>query len=129
MAGTGVDSRLAVLLFTDIVGSVDLKSRLGTSAYARLLSRHNEIFHATTALGDRQPLPSRDTGVPPVQIARRDTAVPAVLTPEQPTRDTAVPAVPSPESPHLVGLAIDFASRIMSLATGGQILLTRPVFD
>src|SRR2546423_10183015 len=41
--------RLAVLLFTDVVGSVDLKNRLGTAAYAELLSRHNQLFHATAA--------------------------------------------------------------------------------
>ena len=49
MADAGLRSRLVVLLFSDIVGSVDLKSRLGTSAYAELLSRHNQIFHATAA--------------------------------------------------------------------------------
>ena len=39
-------SRLAVLLFTDVVGSTDLKSKIGTSAYTRLLSRHNDLFES-----------------------------------------------------------------------------------
>src|SRR5688572_17920177 len=37
-------SRLAVLLFTDIVGSTELKTRLGANAYSRLLSRHDQLF-------------------------------------------------------------------------------------
>src|SRR5688572_981317 len=37
-------SHLAVLLFTDIVGSTELKTRLGNTGYGRLLSRHDEIF-------------------------------------------------------------------------------------
>src|SRR3954464_8011638 len=39
-------TRLAVLLFTDIVGSTQLKSTLGTAVYTRLLQRHNELFDA-----------------------------------------------------------------------------------
>src|SRR5688500_20129455 len=39
-------SRLAVLLFTDVVGSTDVKSKIGTAAYTRLLSRHNELFES-----------------------------------------------------------------------------------
>jgi len=31
-------------LFTDIVGSTDLKGRLGAGPYADLLRRHNELF-------------------------------------------------------------------------------------
>src|SRR3954465_1203980 len=37
-------SRLAVLLFTDLVGSASLKSQLGNSTYSRLLGRHDDIF-------------------------------------------------------------------------------------
>ena len=37
-------SRLSVLLLTDIVGSTDLKTRLGLSEYARRLARHDEVF-------------------------------------------------------------------------------------
>src|SRR3954462_3418534 len=42
-------SRLAVLLFTDIVGSTDLKSRLGTTAYTAQLARHDALFRSLTA--------------------------------------------------------------------------------
>src|SRR3954467_15890283 len=37
-------SRLMVLMFTDVVGSVDLKNRIGTAAYAEVLARHDAIF-------------------------------------------------------------------------------------
>src|SRR2546430_7280831 len=36
--------RLSVLLFTDLVGSVQFKTDLGTELYAKLLARHNELF-------------------------------------------------------------------------------------
>lgn len=38
------EKQLAVLLFTDIVDSVALQSRLGTKAYTRYISRHDQIF-------------------------------------------------------------------------------------
>ena len=40
------DSRQMVLVFTDLAGSVDMKSRLGNAEYLRLLERHDEIFKA-----------------------------------------------------------------------------------
>ena len=39
-------SRLMVLLFTDLVGSVKLKAELGLAAYARLLARHDALFRS-----------------------------------------------------------------------------------
>src|SRR5688500_17424758 len=42
-------SRLMVLFFSDIVGSTDLKSRLGTVEYAEVLSRHDQIFREIIA--------------------------------------------------------------------------------
>jgi len=38
------EKQLAVLLFTDIVGSVALQSKLGTEAYTRYITRHDSIF-------------------------------------------------------------------------------------
>src|SRR3954452_6540631 len=42
-------ARELALMFTDVVGSVELKTRLGTAAYARLLARHDELFHQAVA--------------------------------------------------------------------------------
>ena len=41
---TPSSARLMVLMFTDIVGSVDLKTRFGNLVYQRLISRHDEMF-------------------------------------------------------------------------------------
>src|SRR5688572_16958793 len=49
MSDTAVRSRVRVLLFSDIVGSTDLKSRLGTAGYWPLLERHNQLFHQSCA--------------------------------------------------------------------------------
>src|SRR5687767_11992939 len=43
MSGT---SRLAVLLFTDIVGGMELKSRIAAPDFARLLEAHNALFES-----------------------------------------------------------------------------------
>src|SRR5262245_38722931 len=52
-----VASRLTVILFSDVVGSTDLKSRVGAAAYSALLRRHNEIFErACAAVPDAQVL-------------------------------------------------------------------------
>jgi class 3 adenylate cyclase len=49
-------SRLAVLLFTDIVGSTHLKTELGTERYAKLLAEHNRLFEADCATLNGQVL-------------------------------------------------------------------------
>ena len=43
MASTS-KGRLMVLLFTDIAGSVDLKTRFGNLVYQKLISRHDRFF-------------------------------------------------------------------------------------
>src|SRR6476620_11391162 len=37
-------TRIAVVLFCDLVGSTDLKARLGANRYTALLTRHDELF-------------------------------------------------------------------------------------
>ena len=44
MTETTQTEKLAVLLFTDIVGSVDIQRRLGTDRYTALLNQHDELF-------------------------------------------------------------------------------------
>ena len=44
MSYTATPSRLSVLVRTDIVGSTELKARLGLGEYARRLARHDRIF-------------------------------------------------------------------------------------
>ncbi|HIG30012.1 MAG TPA: hypothetical protein EYG57_12140 [Planctomycetes bacterium] len=44
MTETTQTEKLAVLLFTDIVGSVDIQRRLVTDRYTALLKKHDELF-------------------------------------------------------------------------------------
>ena len=53
-----------ILLFTDIVGSVDLKTRLGNVASAELIERHDKIYREAV---ESVPLPE-------VNIDRQTTA-------------------------------------------------------
>ncbi|HTL27670.1 MAG TPA: protein kinase, partial [Tepidisphaeraceae bacterium] len=140
-------SRLAVLLSTDLVDSAGLKSRLGNAMYVRLLARHDQIFKDLMA-----DFPSgqllQDTG--DGYFAAFSTASEAVRfalrfqeamhneqwAPEKlETRigihlgEVANIGSDSSGPTKVVGLAADLASRVMSLACGGQILLTRSAFD
>ena len=42
-----ISSKIVVLLFSDIVGSVNLKTRLGDAGAAKLVGRHDAIFRET----------------------------------------------------------------------------------
>ena len=44
MNQTEQTSRVVVLLFTDIVDSVDMHQRLGTQTYTEILQQHDELF-------------------------------------------------------------------------------------
>src|SRR3954449_820115 len=44
MSNPVLSSRLAVFLFTDLVASTDIKSQMGSAAFAPLLARHNALF-------------------------------------------------------------------------------------
>ncbi len=147
MKSVSPPSRLMVLLFTDIAGSVALKNELGTVAYGQLLNRHDALFRElikTTSGGEI----IKDTG--DGFLARFNTASDAVNTalrfqyalndelgefkPLRVRIGIHLGEVTESEPdiagrPKLIGLAADIASRIMSLALPGQILLTRAAFD
>jgi serine/threonine-protein kinase len=140
-------SRLMVLLFTDIAGSVDLKSRLGGAEAARVIARHDQIFQSIMG-GVTGADILKDTG--DGFLASFDSATDAVAVALR--FQHAVAREPWPDPPLLVrigihlgevaelerettgkakisGLAVDLAARVMSLALPGQILLTRSAFD
>ncbi len=61
MSQTTTITRLVVLLFSDIVGSVELKSRLGDAEAAQIIAQHDRLFRRTfDAVGDGEIL--KDTG-------------------------------------------------------------------
>lgn len=135
-----------VLAFTDIAGSVELKGRLGAQAYAALLARHDGAMRQIiAAVRDAEIMKDMGDGFL-LRFATAADAADSMLRFQHalaaddwgPERlrvrigihigqvtlfaDAAGP-------PKLVGLAVDLAARVMSLASPGQILLTRGAFD
>jgi serine/threonine-protein kinase len=136
-------SRLAVLLFTDIVGSTDLKARIGTTTFATLLQEHNSLFESACAelhgeilkhTGDGY-FAAFATGSEAVRAALRFQHEIRLRQWAEPVRVRIgihvgeVAVVKMAGRPDIVGMAADLASRVMSLADGGQILLTRTAFN
>jgi class 3 adenylate cyclase len=139
-------SRLMVLMFTDLVNSTGLKNAIGAAAYRPLIARHDAIMHAilSTTPGARMLQDTGDgyfvafeTVSDAVRAALRFQA--AMSAERWPHPFAARVGVHMGEvalvesevtgQPKLFASAVDLASRVMSLATGGQILLTRVVFD
>ena len=137
---------MSVIMFTDLVGSVNLKQRLRAIAYGALIERHDALFmdilRSTPGAELRQDTGDGFYALFPTPAA----AVEAALRFQRALREE-----PWPEEParvriglhagqiaelsgteadiKLVGLPIDLAARVMGLALPGQILLTRHVFD
>jgi len=139
-------ARMLAIMFTDLVGSVDLKARLGAQRYGRLIAHHDAVFSDVLAeLAGASIYQNTGDGF----IATFDThsdAVRAALEFQSRLREAPAPEgdlsvriglhvgqVASVDADSarnkLVGLALDLTSRVMHLAVGGQILMTRHVFD
>jgi class 3 adenylate cyclase len=138
-------TRLGVLVFTDIVASTELKSKLGTVEYAKLLFRHNKLFdEGVQQFSGAQIIKHTGDGY----FASFSTASDAVyFALVFQARMKAEPWTPHPIMTRpgihvdevqlmdmagredVVGLSADVSSRLMSLAQGGQILLTSQAFN
>jgi class 3 adenylate cyclase len=134
-----------VFLFTDVVGSTELKSRVGTPGYARVLARHNDLFESLAGqFSGGEILKHTGDGY----FAAFSTASDAVrfallfqhgmrtldwdgtpLTTRVGIHIGEVAVVQMAGDDDVVGLAADLAARVKSLATGGQILLTQEAFN
>ncbi len=148
MAGeVKVSSQLAIVMFTDIVGSVGLKRKLGLTVYSRLLSRHDELVRALILAEEGAEI-RQDTGDgfyaffgSPSSAVRSALLIQQAMRAEDWGRaplkvrvgihmgETTRIAQEGSEKGKELGLAIDMAARVMGLAEGGQILLTRAPFD
>ncbi len=136
-----------VLMFTDVVGSVEMKRRMGDGAYAQLINRHDAIFKQVVASTSNGEI-LKDVG--DGYLARFVTpsdAINAALRFQHMLHggDRTSGGLSVRIGLHLgevteidkdldgqrkvVGLPADIAARIMGLAQGGQILLTRASFD
>ncbi len=147
-AGRAAREKLtAVLLFTDLVDSVGLNARLGTEAYVRAIDRHDAIIKTVLdSTADAKVLQHTGDGFL-IRVALASEAVSAALR----IQYRMTHADWGGEAPrvriglHLgevveitehntgvtkpVGLATNIASRIAALATGGQVLMSRVIFD
>ena len=141
-------SRLMVLMFTDLVGSVKLKADLGLSAYAKLLARHDTLFRSIVESTPGAEV-RQDTGDGfYAAFATPSDAVSAGLRFQLGLRTgewypkplgvrvgihlgqmEQVSPADAAGYTKLVGLGADLAARVMSLALPGQVLMTRGVFD
>jgi WD40 repeat protein/serine/threonine protein kinase/class 3 adenylate cyclase len=136
-----------VLLFSDIEGSLALKQKAGALAYGQALARHDALFKEIISSTAGAAI-VKDTGdgflasFPAVgdainaalrfqyELSRGEGAAHRVrarigihlgqLSELEKEADG---------QPKLVGLAADVAARVMGLASGSQILLTRAAFD
>lgn len=137
--------QLAAIVFTDIEGSVNLKKNLGDERYQReVLSPHDAIAHRVLAQHGTFWERAGDSFL--VMYASPAEAVGATIEFQDAISAQAWPApvavrvgVHVGESlliehgtsgrAHVSGLAVDVAARIMSLARGGQILMSRTAAD
>ncbi|MBC8106085.1 MAG: tetratricopeptide repeat protein [Anaerolineae bacterium] len=145
MTDTGIISRLSVLLFSDIVGSTGLKSRIGSAAYSTLLRQHNGIFERSIQRFPASQILKHTGDGYIISFSTASDAVRYALVVQELMRDKAwgdhpisarigihtgeVAIVTMAGRQDFVGLAADTAARVMSLGAGGQILLTRFAFD
>ena len=140
-----METRFAVLLFTDIVGSTDLKGRYGVPAYGEALRTHNTHFERLAHEG-RNITILKNIGdgyfaeagsiaeavrfALLFQAAMRDGPWSRLrLTTRVGIHAGEVGIMNSEMGSDIVGPAADLAARVMGLALGGQILLTRLPFD
>lgn len=137
-------TRFAVLIFTDIVGASELKVRHGVPAFSEALVTHNGHFERLAReCGDIRILQNMGDGYFAeaggivealrfallFQDAMRDGPWTEVrLATRVGIHAGEVSVIPT-EGGGIVAPAADLAARVMSLALGGQILLTRVAFD
>jgi len=137
-----------VLVFTDIVRSVDLKQKHGDSVAAALIARHDAIFkglmktfvgaHTIKDTGDGY-LAEFPTTSDAVRFALRfQHAVATEDWGDEPLRVrigvhlgevSELDLEEATGKSKLSGLAVDLTARVMGLAAPNQILLTRAAFD
>ena len=139
-------SGLKVLLMTDLVGSVALQERLGSDAYAELKDQHDSLFESVLASSSGEILEQTGDGYFIVFSNVREALETALTLQHRlhhgdwsherpkvrigihlgevtPTIDRATGQA------RYTGVNVSLTARLMDLAAGDQILLSRPVYE
>jgi class 3 adenylate cyclase len=133
---TPVTSRvLSTVLFTDLVGSTQRAAHMGDRAWTRLLERHHSMARASIREHGGVPIKSLGDGLlatfnGPAQAVRCASRVIA----ESVAQGLGVRAGVHTGEVELAdrdvaGLAVHLAARIMGIAEGGEVLVSRTVRD
>jgi class 3 adenylate cyclase len=126
---------LATVVFTDIVGSTERAAQLGDVAWRELLERHNTIVRRELDHhGGREIDTAGDGFLIAFDSPARAVRFAAAVTGAVPTIGIEVRAgIHTGEcraaGPKLTGLAVHIASRIASMAHGGEVLVSSTVRD
>jgi class 3 adenylate cyclase len=145
-AAPQTDSRLVVVMFTDLVGSTSLKAKVGLDGYKALFDRHETLFgQALAALGaDRELYDNGDGYLAVFKSPRRAVRVALLfqyLMRREPWAEPFAFRVGLHQGEvdqglsrtsgvqKLFGATVDLGARVTSLGIGGQILMTRAVFE
>jgi len=139
---------LVTLVFTDMVGSTALKQQLGDRAGAQVIEQHHALVRATlqefpdgeelSTAGDSFFLvfTTPSAGVKFALILQqrlrelsRQAPVPVQDRLGLHLGEVLIQEADQQRMKDLIGLNVDLGARVMGLAQGGQILLTRAVFD
>ena len=131
----GADRAVLTVLFTDIVGSTELASRLGDHRWRRVLEEHNEGVRSTLArFGGREIDTAGDgfliTFDGPARAIRAAAAVRAGLAEQGiPVRLGLHTGECELVDGKVRGIAVHVAARVMAHAEGNEILCSRTVKD
>lgn len=146
MNGPGSEMRVAVLLFSDLVGSVSLQDQLGTQFYSKLLARHHELFRQAIEIDCKGKILNYTGDGFLAELPSPSAAVDAALRFQYLLKNEAWGPAPlhARMAVHLgeitemrddkgavrhVGRAVNYTARLMDLAQGGQILLSKVIWD
>ena len=146
MNQSSLPSRLMVMMFTDLVNSTGIKAGIGAGPYGELVARHDRIVHRTVSETPGAHV-LQDTG--DGFFITFDTVGDAIACALRFQYRMSKEPWPHPMSarvgihlgqvaqvassttgqPKVFASSVDMTARVMSLATGGQILMSRTVFD
>jgi class 3 adenylate cyclase/dihydrofolate reductase len=135
-AAEDVNRVLATVLFTDIIGSSERAAAMGDKRWRVLLERHDEIVHAEVARWHGQVVKSTGDGI----LATFDTPTRALrcafgLADGLASLDLRIRAgihtgeVETQKDGDVRGIAVHIASRALSAAGDGRLVVTRTVRD